>query len=201
MNNLVVNKKHMKATTQMALALFAALLLSMPLLITGCKKTTDTDTPHTPTKPVSTKPTYCDTCLPPITTKGYNFFGCKINGKNWTPKDGWLNPGLTADIWFNQINISTYNSLSKDALSFTLNPINDTITIFFPANNLTKSTGLYSNVDRTIYYEADTLQTGFVQFSMVDYNKGIFSGTFAFNLYDRDGNIMHITDGRFDIKK
>lgn len=39
-------------------------------------------------------PNSCNTCLPSITTGGYNTFGCKVNGKNWIAKGNVYNPAF-----------------------------------------------------------------------------------------------------------
>ena len=171
--------------------LFAAFVLT--LFIAACKKNNTT----TPT-PLP-QPTTCDTCLPAITTTGQNTFGCRVNGKVWLPQGGSFQPGVYADLFGNQIGIGGYNDTRVDDVSIWLNPIYDTCYYKFPKYDLITARGQYI---ANRYYITDSLRTGYIHFSRVDFKQGVFSGTFAFDTYSNDKkDTIHITDGRFDIHK
>lgn len=177
-------------------------MVFFPMIFSSCvKEPLIKPTPTTPNNNGNGKPTYCDTCLPPITQQGYNFFGCKINGKNWTPKDGFMQPGLRADMFNFRITVIAYNSKIGDGLSFSLMPVKDSILVVFPKDSLFISTATYGTDDLQKFYDTEYLQTGYIHFTRVDYQQGIFSGTFAFDLYNNNGDTLHITEGRFDLKK
>lgn len=191
-------------TNPFIFTLVTALLFCLPIVFISCSEEPliqPSPAPTTPNNNGNGKPTYCDTCLPPITQQGYNFFGCKINGKNWTPKDGFMRPGLRADINMNKIQIITINSVTKNGISIGFSPVTDTLTEFFPSTKLDFAYGLFLSDDGLDYFLVDTLNIGYIQFTRVDYQHGIFSGTFAFDVYNTKGDTLHFTDGRFDIKK
>ena len=171
--------------------LFSAFVLI--LFIAACKKNNTT-----PTQPLP-QPTTCDTCLPAITNTGQNTFGCRVNGKVWLPQRGSFQPAVNADLFGNQIGIEGYNSSSDVWVSIWLNPILDTCYYKFPKYDLITARGQYlANKD----YVTDSLKTGFIHFTRVDFKQGVFSGTFAFDTYSYDKkDTIHITDGRFDIHK
>jgi hypothetical protein len=140
------------------------------------------------------------TCLPPITTEGKNTFGCKINGKNWVSKSNRSTIGIRVDLWQNTVNIIAENAQTLDGLTINLNPVIDTGNIALPTNEFDDAIGRYFQ-NYSLKFISDPLNTGFIHFSRVDYQKGLFCGTFAFDLYNDKGDTMHITEGRFDVKK
>ena len=165
------------------------------LLTAACKKNNTTPTP-TPLP----QPTTCDTCLPAITTTGQNTFGCRVNGKVWLPQNGSFQPGVNADLSGNQIGIEGYNDTRSEFVSIWVNPIYDTCYYILPTNFLSVQRGQFLQLKK--YFITDTISSGFIHFTRVDFKQGVFSGTFAFDTYSNDKkDTIHITDGRFDIHK
>ena len=161
-----------------------------------CKKDEPTPTPN-PTPHQTT----CDTCLPAITTNGQNTFGCRVNGKVWLPLDGSFSPGVFVDVNATHLAIEGYNSTLLENITIEVEPVTDTVYINFSTNNYFKTWGTYLNKDLSKYFTADTIRIGYIHFLRVDYTKGVFSGTFAFDAYNNKNDTVHITDGRFDIRK
>ena len=194
----------MQAAGKAALATFAALLLSLPLLThTGCKKPTD----NPPTGNNNPTPTPCDTCLPPIATEGNSMFGCRVNGKVWLPKDSWMTPGLYLGLFstlYDDIIVvaARDHSITSNTtgISFNIASVNDTGLIELPNTDLSLSRSLYYKGDNE--FTAEPIQKGFIHFIKVDRIKGSVAGTFEFDVYSRDlQDTIHITDGRFLIHK
>ena len=170
------------------------LLFLLVLSVQKCQCKKDDPTPTPIPQPIP-----CDTCLPAITTTGQNTFGCRVNGKVWLPQKGSFQPAVNIDILGNQIGIDGYNSVNDVWLGMSLSPIYDTCYFKFPTQSLNKSQGKYLT---NKYYITDTLNTGYIHFTRVDFKQGVFSGTFAFDTYSNDKkDTIHITDGRFDIHK
>ncbi len=178
-----------------------AAILLLPLLISSCKQPDETSPPQLP------KQTFCDTCLPPITTTGKKTFGCKVNGKVWLPKRGWTKPDMYADYYNNELIIYGYNDITTERLGFSIKPIADTATFTFPNGHLESGVGAYSLIrdSRVIQFVSNPLNRGKIEILRFDLERGIFSGTFEFDVYDEynqsNGDTIHITEGRFDIIK
>jgi hypothetical protein len=178
----------------------AALLTTTILTHTGCKKPTDNPATgnNTPT------PAPCDTCLPPIATEGNSMFGCRVNGKVWLPKEGWMQPAFFADFYNGSISISGTNSTVKEGIGFALEKINDTVTVYFPSNNFSYTSASFTIFKTDLYKEYFTtpIDNGYIKFTRFDINKGAYAGLFEFDVYSRDlQDTIHITDGRFLIHK
>lgn len=193
MITLVQNKKTMKAIYQMALALFAAVLLSLPLFLTSCKKTTP-DKPNTPVTP----PT-CDTCLPDITTSGKGTFGCKVNGKIWLTKGGWLSPATTLGYFNQELTVVGYNSDYEQRVNISLKPLIDSGFYAFETTNFSTSRVLY-RMDENNLFTKEPVSKGYIYIKRFDLLTGVISGTFAFDAYNSRGDTVHITEGRFDLR-
>lgn len=130
----------------------------------------------------------------------YNTFGCRVNGKVWLPKGGSFTPATNADLFGTQIGIEGYNDIKNEFVSIWLSPIYDTCYYQFPNNTLSKRQGKFLKLNK--YFIVDTINKGYIHFLRVDYTKGVFSGTFAFDTYSYDKmDTIHITEGRFDIRK
>lgn len=174
------------------------LCLLMLVYNTGCKL--PEDTPPTSQPP---KQTFCDTCLPPITTTGPTSFGCRVNGKVWLPKDG-FNQKMFADYYDSSIYIVGTNGEAMERVSFSLMTITDTGTFTFPNNNFEYASAGFRYINRpsSENFYSIPISKGKIQFLRFDIDSGKYAGTFEFDLYSNDfKDTIHITDGRFMIHK
>jgi len=145
-------------------------LLLLVLTVQRCQCKKDDTIP----KPMPTpQPIPCDTCLPAITTTGQNTFGCRVNGKVWLPQNGSFQPGVNADLLGNQIGIQGFNNSRNEFVTICLNPIYDTCYYKFPTNLLIKQQGQFLELHKD--YIADTISSGFIHFTRVDFMQGVFS--------------------------
>lgn len=170
------------------------LLLLPALLIAGCKKS---DT--TPTNPIDQ--------LPPATHTGANTFGCLINGEPFSvsgksyighPSGVTLQPSL---IYYWYINGQFANRHISMQFDFKENPnVPGTFAI----------AGHYPYRGYYFYYPDGTVPTGSTEYhtdsthtgtvTITHYTKTFAAGTFQFDAMNGDGDVVHITEGRFDIQ-
>jgi hypothetical protein len=177
-----------------------SLLLIVAFTITACNKT------KTPT-------------LPPITNTGANTFGCKVNGvicssNQYNPggvfSDGigikYTGFGVTGVDSIMIFSVTTENP--KYYFGFEFN-FNKTKGIFYSKGGALYTSSIidYTNKDAgtivTGSNQYDTDSTHFATFNVTKYdadNKGI-AGTFEMNVINDLGQILHISEGRFDIRE
>jgi hypothetical protein len=134
-------------------------------------------------------------------------FGCRVNGKVWLPKDSWMTPGITLNLFSTRhidiVEVIARNHtevINASGISFNIASVNDTGLIELPNTDLSLSRSLYYKGDNE--FSAEPIQKGFIHFTKVDRIKGSVAGTFEFDVYSRDlQDTIHITDGRFLIHK
>jgi hypothetical protein len=152
--------------------------------------------------------------LTPVTQEGKNTFSCKVNGKVWKPdgRDGvfvvikGINGGYLRNVTNKglNINIMTYTS-DEQEMDIYLKPINIGKHLL---SNTTKRIGEHFNPESYGWYQGangkiymtSKKTDGWVNLSVSDTVTGIISGTFAFTASTSSGDIIKVTDGRFDIK-
>ena len=151
--------------------------------------------------------------LTPITQEGKNTFSCKVNGKVWIP-DGRgsifvYTPPITGGFYNNSIDdtlriwiISNADNgeeihlnlksivLGERKLNSNTQPKGASL---FPSNY-----GLFRNVSGSEFITSSNC-TGTVILIKADSVSGIIAGTFEFTASDPKGNLIKITNGRFDI--
>jgi len=147
--------------------------------------------------------------LPPITMEGKNTFGCLVNGKAWIPEtDGGL---------FNERLLSTYDS---DVLSIQARLRDDDLSISqivrfrakftaigiyqipppYPREMFTNSKNKPMGTIECTSYKCIPEDTE-IEILYINTSQRIISGTFSYkNLTNRCGDVLNITDGRFDVR-
>ncbi|MFA7379756.1 MAG: DUF6252 family protein [Bacteroidia bacterium] len=141
--------------------------------------------------------------LPPATQIGANTFGCKVNGKVWLPE-------ATPWVWFHygELDIRAEDFwVPKDYVSIILGKftVSDTGSYALGGHTPYYSRGYYSREKKRGYevYETDNTNTGTITITRLDTSmrRYIVSGTFSFKAKDKvTGEIVEVTDGRFDLK-
>lgn len=146
-----------------------------------------------------------DTTPPPSTTSKPipivpSTFSCKVNGKLWVANGDLTTIAIRIALSESTVNIIAEDAKGGEGLTINLRPIIDTGIISFPSKALNIAWGrFYKNND--LIYNSDSLDSGYIHFSEADYQKGVFKGTFEFNLYNNSSDTLHITDGKFYVKK
>ena len=144
--------------------------------------------------------------LPPITHFGANTFGCKINGEIFsvsrksyqTHSDGVTLYASSTTAWLVEGTLQNKSiALQFDYMSNPSVPETFTMGLYEPYR------GHY------FYYPDGTVPTGSTEWitdelhdgtvTLTDYTSTYASGTFAFDAMNGDGDIVHVTEGRFDI--
>jgi hypothetical protein len=148
--------------------------------------------------------------LPPMTTEGKNTFGCLVNGKAWIPEtDGGLfNERLYARYENGGLNLSANLRIDdnniRQSLSVTANFIDLGIyqipplpfdgVIYINSKNMP-----IGNTSCTFYkcIPEDTE----IEIIFINTSQRIISGKFSYkNLKNDCGDVINITDGRFDVR-
>lgn len=179
----------MKNNSDLLISLFSFITLAG---ISSCIK------PVEPT-PQPAKQTFCDTCLPPITTPGVS---CKINGKPFISKFGGGGGFITTrfDYYNQNLSLTGFNSSIDEYTGFSLLSIIDTGLFVFP--NTKMAGAVYGHGNGNFKYISEPIQKGYIHITRLDSIKGSVAGKFEFELYSKDfEDTVQITDGRFFLNK
>lgn len=162
--------------------------------------------------------------LPPITQTGVNTFGAIVDGRTFVPKDSFSStPGNSTFKGLQVLvgnDFSTNNGDDKWTIltgNFKINP-SIYIYIYIPSllnisvnQTIGKSDGfensdlpnphIYCHINGNNNTYLSYENSGFLEFSKLEINNGIYSGTFSVKLKNKDdeNDIIEITNGRFDI--
>jgi hypothetical protein len=162
------------------------------IILSCCKK----DVTLTPT-PLSQ--------LPPVTQTGANTFGCLLDGQVFVP-------GITNNSYkcfYQLVNGEYYFWVSSNRRDSNQNLIE----IAIGTEKLTIKEGqtlkLYERVAGNAFgaylsginiNETSTTNTGELKITKLNFAKSIVSGTFWYDVKDKDGVVHQIREGRFDMK-
>ena len=159
--------------------------------------------------------------LPAITQTGENTFGCYVDGKLLTPRDGtgtYLGPDKamffigTTDNSYNEIKVRDFKSGNGGILTLHMENFRENKEGAFAINesNCNDGLGANDNINITCRWWNNSTQEfdwycsinngGVINFSKVD-NLGNYAGTFSCTVQNREdsSDIIEITEGRFDI--
>ena len=155
------------------------------------------------------RPKEPDPVLPPITQEGKNTIGFTYDsGKVWVPKGGINNPSLSVSYGnYSYAEAFLYlhgNRVEKDGL-FHLGIEYENIVdigeyILTHSGDGTKI-GYFrvSNGEEKEEFETDSMHIGKLIITRPDTTNTIISGTFYFDAVSKEGNVVQIRDGRFDL--
>jgi hypothetical protein len=152
--------------------------------------------------------------LPAATQSGTNTFGCLLDGKAWIPTGGGIGSGVnpTRGGFFQdaagKLNIYIAANSYNDYIEIYLKHIISSGIFYLNSNTDTKpnvifpeSYGAYFIRNASDEFVTDSLHTGTVNITYADTAKGIVSGTFVMNVYNKNTReVKSITEGRFDYK-
>ncbi|KHJ36919.1 hypothetical protein PBAC_28960 [Pedobacter glucosidilyticus] len=129
--------------------------------------------------------------LPAETQTGANTFGCVVNGEVWLPRSNFPYSSLTAVIQYDILDLVSRQG-NKSAVSLAIRDLASTGAYLIQDQIIFAS---YSYSDK--FYKADE---GTITITKYDKLNQIISGRFWFNAENSNGEIIHVTDGRFDLK-
>lgn len=136
--------------------------------------------------------------LPKITIVGAGTFGCRIDGAIYVPKGS--HSGARVQTSTTMINVLA----SGDMGNFSIE-VRDSVNIFFedtPYYFTTeeKGTNCRYNDGATCRYDVSPV-SGYIKFSKIDFTRNVIAGVFEFTAFSPECNkIIHITEGRFDLR-
>lgn len=157
--------------------------------------------------------------LPPITQTGANTFGAIVDGKifvtrdktGYTPPGGGTPKGIAVTVGsslpdYEYFGIDARNYEDIYMYVYIPNELPNETTYFFeksPGVSASLVRPNYAHIfcsingSRYISYE----NSGYITFNKVDFDNGIYAGTFNVKLKNKDNenDIIEITEGRFDI--
>lgn len=150
--------------------------------------------------------------LTPITQDGRNTFSCKVNGKVWVaertpdlarPKEA-IYGGFTQPPGIDTINIflrayrpdGTGIDLYLRSIKIGVHHLNANSS---PYSIYPQPYGSYYSTEKILFITA-TGAIGSVKISKADVKTGLLAGTFEFEAVTSSGEIVKVSDGRFDIK-
>jgi hypothetical protein len=147
--------------------------------------------------------------LPAETQTGAGTFGCKLNGKVWVPKGSDGYSGQNTDRAYSYSGcyflLSSTDYESKPLSTFVIGFDSACAQVGVPIKLASGRMGQggaryftigYNTSDNTEYGTTDSI-TGELIFTK--FSPPITSGTFWFDAIDTAGQIIHVTEGRFDI--
>lgn len=151
--------------------------------------------------------------LPAATQIGANTFGCLVDGKAFLPSVGLGITSTLSSIYDYSTGYLYIYANKTDNKDFMATVKLQSIGIFLQENKTyplteynvnTKASGdyelyYYNQGPPAISYRTDNQSSGSITITKLDLVKRIISGTFAFDAKNGSGEIIHITDGRFDV--
>ena len=155
-------------------------------------------------------PQDCPPDLPCATQTGANTFGCYINGVPWVAKvepDVWT---PTAHAIAARYDETSYLSYNNNFVSISGSYYGDEFSYislaFYPLKSIgsiiVDSLGLYRFEYRApdVLYEIDVMADYNIEITKLDTDHKILSGKFRFDAKSNAGELIKITNGRFDVK-
>ena len=178
-------------------------LLLMPLLAMQCEKNKN-DCPDGDRACELAK-------LPPLTTEGKGTFGCLVNGKAWLPKGSDAvselisiyydeEQGYYLDAAYNKDDDAS-TTLAFNIVQFSLKQKKyDLFTYVKDSTSRGVYTYCWDNRGcNEVKYYTDVNHSGVLNIQFIDSTQQIISGTFDFTAKAENGEIVYVTDGRFDM--
>lgn len=150
--------------------------------------------------------------LPPATQTGANTFGCLINGEPFNTRGAPFGPpskGASYQYVYDFTNQSSYYNFQvygnnrETTIGVSINIIFSNYedlqvgSYLLSIESAENIWGMGSYLKSGDVYDTSYLNTGYINIAYLDYENRIVSGTFEFNV-DVNGDVYHVTDGRFD---
>jgi len=164
--------------------------------------------------------------LPPATQSGENTFGCYVDGKLLTPRDGtgtylgadrgmqFLGLGTPPNYTYNEIKVRDFKSGNGGIIIIHFNNLHQNNEGVFDINQSNCQDGLSANNNINItcrLWNEETQEfewfcsvnnTGKLTVTKYNFENRLLSGTFSCSVVNQNNpnDIIEITEGRFDIK-
>ena len=174
------------------------IIILFSFLLVSCSKDNPFETPSTPDQ------------LPPATMVGANTVGCLVNGEVLLPKGGRLFGPPIVTCFYQFVNNQYHFSLGfSNNLQTHLRGVNvashnivlqqgQIYPLILESNN--SVFGTYYDFMQQSDFNTSNSGGGELIITKLDQANFIISGTFWFNAISSNGEIIHITEGRFDMQ-
>lgn len=147
----------------------------------------------------------CDTpldCLPAITMSGEDTFGCLVDGSVLKPAGTGmgvtgLNSYYTNTGFKESLSISAFNKRTKEGVILVITDDVEAGRTYNLGNWSDETYGAFSGDGG--FYETFDESSGTVTINYFDLENGIISGVFNFRAKNESGEIVEVTEGRFDV--
>ncbi|RUT72803.1 hypothetical protein [Ancylomarina longa] len=152
-----------------------------------------------------------DPQLPPVTQTGENTFGCLVNGEVWIPRPNLPYPKIQVVLGLNVLTNDKYldiiayqGAASHLGFFFCEQELKEGKTINLQRTMETKDCvdAVYMSkiLDQdNITFQIDSIHTGEFLITRLDTIEKVISGTFSFDAINKNGVIVEVRDGRFDL--
>ena len=150
-----------------------------------------------------------DRQLPPLTHSGQNILACRVNGNVNIAAENKNDPGGASEVNFNVVPDKEMIYLSAVFVSprydieisfeYADTPGTYPIVVNYPYFGYFWDYTKSLSPNDSNQYQPDAMHTATINVSFFDGN--IISGTFQMDAVNRQGKVVHITDGRFDIAR
>ena len=147
--------------------------------------------------------------LPPVTHTGENVFACKVNGELMVAKENTSDVIGNFGIKFSHARanglIYIEGSCTSPQYDIELSfGYQDTLGTYplvmnYPFYTFFWDYSKSATPNATNQYQTDSAHIGYINISY--YDGTVIAGTFAFDAINRKGDVVHVTNGRFDITK
>lgn len=147
--------------------------------------------------------------LPAATQTGANTAGCLVDGKVWVASKKYIYPIGGAGTYVENVNnvckitldLRNVSNESRILIKAIISDFELNKEYIVPINNqMDYNICSYSPSLNVFYTSVLPNYTGKLKITRLDIQNQIISGTFEFKAVDNNGNIVNITDGRFDKK-
>ena len=146
--------------------------------------------------------------LPEATQSGKNTGGALVDGKVWVAKiesssaiQGGNNTYLQSDPITGReimtITLRNYQNPVSDAIEMDINSMQEITAGTYLLNGIDENHAVIKNGGNG-YYTDDSNNTGSITLTKFDRSKKIISGTFQFKAKNNAGNVITVSEGRYD---
>ncbi len=151
-------------------------------------------------------------CLPDITANGANTLGFKLNGKV-LKTSGYNSCGFGINLFdCTGVSYSGWAGTQDSSMMFSAKGADPYFSLHFDfkydnglgtyhsfnKTNVQYTCTLYANNE---IYETDSMHIATINVTKADLLNSMIAGTFAMDLVNSKNEVVHVSDGRFDIKK
>ncbi len=140
-------------------------------------------------------------CLPEVTRTGKDTFGCLVEGIIFKPSGTGIGASGLDAYYSNtgeieSLSISAINKKQNNGVNLVIQDNIESGTTYELGNRIEDSYALFNDGSSYATFEASS---GTITINYFDRENGIISGVFSFKAQNESGEIVEVTEGRFDL--